>query len=112
MKRWILALLIGECLLAGPVYCQANKSPPEDPAHDQLRAVRKGLEEAFNKRDIDRLVQFLHPNVVVIWQNGEVNRGRDQVRAYYQRMLLDKNGIVESLMVDLDVAELSILYGK
>lgn len=50
------------------------------------------------------------PDVVVTWQNGEVSRKHDGMRAYYQKMLLDKNAVVNSLSVKPDVDELSILY--
>jgi hypothetical protein len=53
----------------------------------------------------------MHPNVAITWQNAEVSRGRDGARAYYQRMLLDKNSVVESLTVNLTVDELAHIFG-
>jgi ketosteroid isomerase-like protein len=83
----------------------------EDPAHNELRAVRDGVLAAIKKGDIEAELAFLHPNVVVTWQNAEVSRGREGVRAYLDRMLEGPGKIVESYSVDLDVDELSILYG-
>jgi ketosteroid isomerase-like protein len=111
MKRWLFLMIWGS-LLVRPVQAQSNQELPEDPAHNELRAVRAGMVDAFNKRDIDRLLQYLHPDVVVVWQNCEVSRGREGVRAYYQKMLLDQNARLESMSVNLEVAELAVLHGK
>ena len=112
MRRFILLAAVVGCIKTTSLWAQADKAPPEDPAHEQLRTFRQGIQDAFSKRDIDRLLEHLHPDVVVIWQNGEINRGRDAVKAYYQRMLLNENSRLETMTADLDVSELSIFYGK
>lgn len=67
--------------LAAPAAAQ-----PEDPAHAELRALREQLLGAITAQDIERVLPALHPDVVITWQNGEVNRGRDGVRAFFERM--------------------------
>lgn len=69
----------------------------EDPALKEINALREGLVDAFNKKDVDRMLTYLHPDVVVTWQNSEVSKGREAVRAYYTRMMVGDNRIVESL---------------
>jgi hypothetical protein len=59
----------------------------EDPAHDELRALRDGLLAAMNQGDVERELTYLHPNVVVTWHDATVSRGRDGVRDYLRRML-------------------------
>src|SRR6185503_13619553 len=86
-------------------------SPPEDPAHNELRALREGMLDAIRKGDIEKQLGYLHPNVVVTWQNAEVSRGREGVRKYLDRMLTGPNKKVSSYNVDLTVDELTILYG-
>lgn len=83
----------------------------EDPAHDELRAVRDGLLAGMNKGDIEAQLAFLHTNVVVTWHNAEVSRGHDGVRKYLDRMLKGPNRIVEKFGAEVKVDELSILYG-
>ena len=85
--------------------------PAEDPAHAQLRALRDNLVEAVNKRDVNRLLQSLEPDVVVTWQNSEVSRKPEGVRGYITRMLDGPNSIVESFTTTPVVDELTILYG-
>lgn len=58
----------------------------EDTAHDDLRKMRTEVVDAITKGDIEKVLTYLHPNVVVTWQNGEVCRGHDGVRAFFDRM--------------------------
>jgi ketosteroid isomerase-like protein len=83
----------------------------EDPAHNELRAVRDGLLAGMNSGDIETQLAFLHPNVVVTWHNAEVSRGREGVRKYLDRMLKGPTKVVEKFGAKVNVDELSILYG-
>lgn len=78
MARLALILTLS---LAAPALAQS-----EDPAHAELRALRTQLLDAISAGDIDKVLPVLHPNVVITWQNGEVNRGRDGVKAFFERM--------------------------
>jgi ketosteroid isomerase-like protein len=57
------------------------------------------------------LLSFLHKNVVVTWMDGEVSRGRDGVKAYYDRMMTGDQRVVDSVQINPTVDELSIVYG-
>ena len=59
---------------------------PEDPAHNELRALKAELIEAVTKGDIERVLPRLDPDVVITWQNGEVCRGREAVKAFFAKM--------------------------
>lgn len=83
----------------------------EDPAHNELRAVRDGLLAGMNSGDIEAQLAFLHPNVVVTWHNAEVSRGREGVRKYLDRMLKGPPKVVEKFGAKVTLDELSILYG-
>lgn len=98
------------CLAALPVSSQAPLAKDEA-VHNELRALRDGLIDAMNKGDIDRQLNYMHPNVVVTWHNAEVSRGRDGVRSYLTRMLTGPNKIVTSYSATVNVDELTILYG-
>jgi uncharacterized protein (TIGR02246 family) len=105
MKRWI-PFAIGMLLAAGPLRAEENKE-----IHDELRALRDELIAAVNAGDPDKLMSYLHPNCVVTWQDGTCCRGRDGVRAYYNKMMTGPKAIVRSFKTDLKVDELTILYG-
>jgi uncharacterized protein (TIGR02246 family) len=90
---------------------EAKVAPPENPAHKELRALKVKILEAFNKNDLDALLKYVHPNVVVTWQNGEVSRGHDGIRNYYKKMLEGPDRRVQKVTATADVDELTILYG-
>jgi uncharacterized protein (TIGR02246 family) len=107
--------LLGLAVLAAPARGQeateASAAAEESPTHNELRALRDEALDAFLKKDIDRLLACLHPNVVATFQNGEVYRGRDGVREFHNRMSEGDSRTVLSQKTDFTVDELSILYG-
>jgi hypothetical protein len=80
--------------------------------HDALRALRGRLLTAMNKNDIDGILAELHPKVIVTWQNAEVSRGPAGVRAYLERMTKGPNPIVRGYHADINVDDLTTLYGE
>ncbi len=80
--------------------------------HDALRALRGRLLTAMNKNDINGILAELHPNVVVTWQNAEVSRGPAGVRAYLERMTKGPNPIVRGYHAEINVDDLTTLYGE
>lgn len=107
MKKLLIALFI--LSLSAPVLAQSPAT--QDPAHNELRSLRDGLQDAIKKGDIERQLSYLHPNVIVTWQNGEVSRGRDGVRNYLNRMLNGPTKIVKAYNSEVMVDELTVLYG-
>jgi uncharacterized protein (TIGR02246 family) len=65
---------------------QAQPKPAEDPAHEELRALRTQIIDAITKGDIDRVMLSVHPDVVITWQNNEVCRGHQGLREFFERM--------------------------
>jgi len=82
-----------------------------DATHNELRALRDGVLDAMNKGDIDRQLSYLHTNVVVTWHNAEVSRGREGVRAYYNRLTSGPEKMVSAFRASITVDELTILHG-
>jgi ketosteroid isomerase-like protein len=79
--------------------------------HAELRRLRDEMLAAWQRRDIDALLSHVDPNVVVTWQNGEVNRGPDAIRRFYTEMLTGEGSILSNLVSKLEVDDLSILHG-
>jgi ketosteroid isomerase-like protein len=84
-------------LLAGRVLAQTTKPVTEADPTAAIAALRGELIDSFNKGDVDRLLSHLDPDVVATWQNGEVCRGPDAVRAYYNKMMTGPDRIVAKL---------------
>jgi ketosteroid isomerase-like protein len=102
-------LLAALCLVPGVLL--GAEPGDEDPIHEELRTLRNGLIEAYNKDDIDQLLSYCHPNVIATWPNGEVSAGPEAVRAYYDRMMKGPNRVVAKLTADPQPDELSVLHG-
>lgn len=112
MNRTLVTIALMLALLASVVLpTQGQTPPPENPAHQELRAMRDGLLDAMSKGDLEGILKFLGTNVVITWQNAEVSRGHDGVRAYYNRVMTGPNKIVNSFSCKIHPDELTILYG-
>jgi ketosteroid isomerase-like protein len=107
MHRWFGLLLAAA--LSAPAFLDAQVSAtPEDPAHNELRALRTQVLDAIKAGDVERTLTYVHPNVVVTWQNQEVCRGQQGVRDFYNRMGKDA---FRGYKVEPTPDELTILYG-
>jgi ketosteroid isomerase-like protein len=104
MHKLLLPALL---LLSATAFAQTPAPTAPPPASVDATAaittLREGLIDSFVKADIDRLLTFLDPDVVVTWQNGEVCRGPEAVRAYYTRMMTGPNRIVREVKATPEV---------
>ena len=103
MKRSMLVLL----LLTVPIAAQE----PDAATHNALRQLKATMEKALNERDLNAIVANVDPNVVFTTMNGDVCRGPQQIRAYFDKMLNAPGHIVKDVKVAFDVDQLTTLYG-
>jgi ketosteroid isomerase-like protein len=117
----LLAFFVATPLKAQPAAsgsADAAMVAATDPALARIAELRAGLLDAYNKKDVDKLLTYLHPDVVVTWQNGEVSKGRQGVKEYYTRMMTGPDAIVDTATADPEVegrsinGDTSISYGK
>lgn len=107
MRRLIFLAAVSFAL---PLAAQTTRPVTvEDPAQ-AIAALRAELIDSFNKGDVNRLLSHLDPDVVIIWQNGEVCRGPEQVRVYYDKMMTGPNRVVASVHADPQVLDRHV-YG-
>lgn len=102
----LMALLIGAVTLRA----QTTRAVSEPDATAAIGALRGELIDSFNKADLPRLLSHLDDDVVVTWQNGEVCRGPDQVKQYYDKMMTGPDRRVESASADPKVTDRHV-YG-
>jgi ketosteroid isomerase-like protein len=108
-----MVVCLALCLVSPASGAQQTSMPPlSEATHAELRALRDALLEAWQHRDIDALLNHVAPNVVVTWQNGEVSRGADGLRKFYDEVLTGRDRVVANVASTLKVDELSILYGN
>ncbi|CAN5618463.1 hypothetical protein BH09VER1_BH09VER1_22600 [soil metagenome] len=107
MKK-ILPLLF--LALMGSSFAQTAESTPSDQPTAEIVRLREGLTASFKKGDVEKLLSYLDPNVVVMWQNGEICRGREEVRAFYNRMMTGDNRVVREITSEPEVLG-RLVYG-
>jgi ketosteroid isomerase-like protein len=80
MKRQLAALLLSLLTLQAQ-----DGTPPASTDHEQLRQVRTDIIEAIESRNVDQMLKFVHPEIVVTWQDGQSSQGIAELRAFYDR---------------------------
>lgn len=103
MNRSMLVLL----LLTLPIAAQE----PDAATHNALRQLKATMEKALNERDLNAIVANVDPNVVFTTMNGDVCRGPQQIRAYFDKMLNAPGHVVKDVKVAFEVDQLTTLYG-
>jgi ketosteroid isomerase-like protein len=97
--------LILTLLIASTALGQATQPVTAPDPTTAIGALRQELIDSFNKGDLPRLLSHLDPDVVVTWQNGEVCRGPDAVKAYYDKMMSGPDRIVKTVKADPKVTD-------
>jgi len=70
------------------------------------------MEKALNERDLDKLLANVDENVVFTTMNGDVAKGREAIRAYFDRMMNGPDRAVDSVTTSFVADELSHIYGE
>lgn len=93
-------------------------APPLDPAggrvedRQALRTLLDRIEKATSSLDIEGATALMHPDVIVTWQNAEVSKGHEQVRAYYNRMIKGAAPIVKAYSVKATLGGPAVFHGE
>ena len=102
-------------LLFAPAARPAD-APPLDPKlgrvedRQQLRELLNQLETAIGTLDIDAVLRQMTQEPVVTWQNAEVSRGPDQIRAYHARMVKGAAPIVTRFSTKATLGGPAVFY--
>ena len=112
MKKLLICLTFASCAaLAAPgLRAQGTTANPDDAAHQELRAIKDAVLTAFNQRDYDAFLRHLHPNIVATWQNSEVARHPEGVKAFMKKMSEGDTKKVESAKAELTADEPTTFY--
>jgi ketosteroid isomerase-like protein len=112
MKRAIFAALLlclSNCWAATMPALDATAGRPED--RQQLRVLLGNVESAISNLQVEEVIKLMHPDVIVTWQNAEVSRGPEQIRAYYNRMMKGNSPIVKKFSTQATLGGNAAFYG-
>lgn len=95
MKSLLNLLLAVTLAILAPGQVLADAGDPHATDREALIKVFHEMEAAINDQNVERMVAQMTPDATVTWLNGEVSRGHDQIRAYYQRMVKGPERILD-----------------
>src|SRR5215475_6407727 len=104
-----VAVFVAAVLLLGTASAQQPDPRAED--RKQLRAMLAEFEAAINAQSVERMIAEMDDNVTVIWLNAEVSRGKDEVRAYYGRMVRHEKAILNKYLTRATIGAPAKFYG-
>lgn len=90
----------------------AVDEPTPEQLHQELRVLKATMEKALNEMDIETVIANVTEDVVFTTMNGDVARGRDGIRKYFETMMKGPNPRVISVRAKFEADDLSRLYGR
>ena len=107
-------LLASAFLLTIPAGIAAQSSEPDQHAADRalLLELLAKVEQALNQHDADAIAPYLHPQVVMTYQNAEVTTGIEQAKAFYSRMLIGPDAVVKDFSTKAEVSAPAVFYAN
>ena len=92
-----------------------EKDAEEAQIHKDLIRLRDEAAAALNEQDIDKLLEFVHPDVVFTAPypkvGEEVRRGKSGVKAYFDELFTGPSRRAESMKSEITVDDTSLIYG-
>ena len=95
MKMLLPLLMVIALPVVAPGPSLADAVDPRAADREALIKVFHEIEAGINDQNVERMVAQMTPDATVTWLNGEVSRGHDQIRAYYQRMVKGPERILD-----------------
>jgi len=108
----LLRMLFSLFLLVAPFAAAAAEGDPHAADRQALIKLFREMEAAINAQDVERMIAQMHPQVTVTWLNGEVSRGHDEVRAYYQRMVKGDKRILDRYLTTAKLGNPARFFGN
>ena len=104
--RSVMALLLFALLLA--VGCQqARQVDPSSHEADikALRDVEIAEEQAWNSKDLEKILSFFADDVILLYPNTPPIVGKDAMREYEKQFFDDPSFTMQAQIISLDVAQ-------
>ena len=108
-QRLILAMLFIPLAVARAAAADAD--PHADDRKELLKVFRE-IEASINAQSVDRMVQQMAPDATVTWLNGEVSRGHEEIKGYYNKMVRGEKRILDKYVTAAKVGAPAKFYGN
>jgi len=109
LRLSVIAVLAIGCLVAQTP--RAADPDPHEADRKQLLALFAEVEAAINDQNVDRMLAQMDDHVTVVWLNAEVSRGKQDVKAYYGRMVGTEQAILKKYLTKAKVGAPAKFYG-
>jgi ketosteroid isomerase-like protein len=109
LRLSVIAVFATGCLMAQTP--RAADTDPHEADRKQLLALFAEVEAAINDQNVDRMLTQMDDNVTVVWLNAEVSRGKQEVKAYYGRMVGTEQAILRKYLTKAKVGAPAKFYG-
>lgn len=96
----LIAVLVAISAARGQATQPSGNAPTIDTTLTDLTHLRDALNDAYNRGDVERMLSYLHPDVLIIFPDARVLNGREALRAYYQKMLTGPSPVVSKYTAD------------
>jgi len=90
----------------------AADADPHTEDRKELIKVFREIEASINAQSVDRMVTQMAPQATVTWLNGEVSRGHDQIKEYYNKMVKGEKRILDKYTTAAKVAAPAKFFGN
>ena len=77
---------------------------------EALRVLLGAMEKAISDVDVEAALKLMHPQAIVTWQNAEVSRGHDEIRAYHAKMVKGTAPIVKKFGTKATLGGPAVFY--
>jgi len=119
--RLIVLAIASLALLPASLPAQKDKEPDrgaketdrktaDELLHTELRAFKDSLVKAVKEGDLPGQLEHVTPNVVVTWQNGQVVKGKDELKKFYEENAA-KSQVFQGYVKEPEPTDLTVLYG-
>jgi hypothetical protein len=107
MRNSIVALA---ALCVFSVTAAAKEEEKDKQDHDELRALLKTFTQAFNTRQLDPLLPYLHKNFSVTMVNQDVVTNPDELKGYLDKQLNAKESPIRDVRIEPQADILTEFY--
>jgi ketosteroid isomerase-like protein len=114
LRALLLSALVAGLVSLWPTNASAEEpAPAGDPAAAQagendLDKLRKAMFDAYTRQSVSGMTNYLHPDVIVVFPDGQVLRGRQQLVDYTNSKLQGPDAVLQSFSSNPQVLERAI----